>query len=157
MDTTEVCLGYVMNDCAISYLNELKAMFRCFSKNISTKPFPKVTFPLSKVCKEDIVYNINKDLKSHVTWCEMPIIKYKEQQKECKNPEVESIAPTDYSIDSEVESITPCGYCVPCKHSPILELDKPLTCENKFVETYNKTEETEEIEASKGQKFFDFV
>lgn len=155
MEVTEVCLGYVMNDCAISYLNELRTMFKCFSKNISKKKFPKVTFPLSKIPKEDIAYDIDKDLKPHVTWCEMPIIEYNPEPKRKKKNVIYS--------GKTVKSITPCGNCVPCKHSPILDHAKPLDCEEKFVETYNKSEdklvrglEVDCDEKRNGQSFFKF-
>jgi hypothetical protein len=169
-ETDEVCLGYVMNDCAISYLEDIKALFRTFSKRISSKPFPKVVFPLSKMIKEDICYGIDKELKSHVVWCEMPRIKYKKETVR-ENPEPNMI----YDDSPVIESITPCGHCVSCQHSPILEHGKALPCEGKcmeeeedFSETYNKSGEAvrvdklltaleeDEREATHGQKFFDF-
>jgi 7-cyano-7-deazaguanine synthase in queuosine biosynthesis len=158
-EATEVCLGYVMNDCAISYLNELKAMFRCFSKNISIKPFPKVLFPLSKECKEDFVYRINDELRPHVTWCEMPRIEYTPEPKRKKKN-------TIYG-SPQVKSITPCGHCNSCQPSPILKYSQPVKCGEKFVETYNKDKDQKlkevlddlanlEREMGRGQEFFEF-
>lgn len=139
-DVGEICIGYVMNDCAISYLNDLQALAKCFSKRISKKPFPPIRFPLSKDLKEEIAYNIDSELKPHVVWCEMPIIVYE------KEPEHKE----GFVYDGpKIESITPCGNCIPCKHSPIWQDSKPIACEKQFVESFNVSEPN--------QKEFDFV
>lgn len=66
---TEIAIGYVMNDCAISYLNEIKAMFDGF-KGLLVNPKWEVTFPLSKSPKQHVHSWLPSKLRDHVTWCE---------------------------------------------------------------------------------------
>lgn len=118
-DVQEICIGYVMNDCAISYLNELQALMKTYATKLCQPNFPKIKFPLSKINKEEIHDNILAELKQHVVWCEMP-------EKEVNG------------------TFKPCGRCVSCQHSPIysripkqvVEKLDPTPME-KFVEVIN--------------------
>ena len=89
-NATEVAIGYVMGDCAISYLSEIRAIFKAYSGLCQT-PFPKLTFPLMKWDKTEIVDRMDPLLKPHIVWCERP----------------------------EGKNFKPCGTCPPCKRSPI--------------------------------------
>lgn len=89
----EIAVGYVMNDCAISYLAEFQQLIKSFDV-ISHDPYPKISFPLSKVSKDFIVSNIYAELKQHVVWCERP------------------------------KDGHPCGKCHSCERSPILKESK---------------------------------
>jgi 7-cyano-7-deazaguanine synthase in queuosine biosynthesis len=116
-DTKEICLGYVMNDCAISYLNEFKGVFRAYSKLCWDNKFPKIRFPLSKINKEEIISKIDVELKNHVVWCENPKIIEKDSTR----------------------TFEACGHCVACGHSPIMK-GSAKKCSD-FVEVFNVKEE----------------
>lgn len=94
VETDLLCLGYVMCDCAISYLKELQDLIKAYNK-ISDIKLPKLTFPISKYPKWMILEKLDKQLKPHVVWCENPV-----------------------EVDNELK---PCKRCEACKHSPIME------------------------------------
>lgn len=76
-DYDEIALSYVMNDDAISYLDEIKQVFNSF-KLIGYKGdnlFPTIIFPLSKWKKYDISLNMSsyqnyREVFDAITWCE---------------------------------------------------------------------------------------
>jgi 7-cyano-7-deazaguanine synthase in queuosine biosynthesis len=129
--TNEVCIGYVMNDCAISYLQEIKSIFKAYSK-FTFKKFPKVTFPLSKIPKSEIVIDLDKELKAEVVWCENPIV-HREELKPCEDKNMVQSSPK--------ETYSPCGHCASCEHSPLLPKRKLETVSSGFVETINNYED----------------
>lgn len=68
-DHDYACLGYVMNDCSISFLDEIKGVWENFSK-MRTSPLPPLNFPLSKYPKYGINSNLRPELKDLCTCCE---------------------------------------------------------------------------------------
>jgi 7-cyano-7-deazaguanine synthase in queuosine biosynthesis len=89
----EIAVGYVMNDDAISYLLEFKKIVKAFN-SISYEPYPKISFPLSKINKNTILDKIDPELKKHVVWCERP------------------------------RGLNSCGKCYSCERSPLLKTHK---------------------------------
>lgn len=69
----EVQIGYVMNDDAISYLQDIKDIYNQFS-SISTRELPELTFPLAKLKKHDFISNLPEELLENVTFCEWPSV-----------------------------------------------------------------------------------
>ncbi len=70
---TEVSLGYVMNDDAIAYLDELQAAWKALGA-LAYAPgeiLPNLTFPLKKFKKTEIWNGLRPELRKHVTWCEL--------------------------------------------------------------------------------------
>lgn len=65
----EVALAYVMNDDAISYLEEIKAIWNSF-QGISQFPLPPLIFPFSKTKKENIYRALPAEIRDLTTWCE---------------------------------------------------------------------------------------
>lgn len=120
--TDEVCIGYVMNDCAISYLSDIKNIVKSYRKGMSPT-FPKIDFPLTKHNKEMLSDSFNggliAELQQHVVWCEMPNI-----------------------VNGKFE---PCGKCVPCSHSPICKYKKwdSLNKKSDFCEVVNSIKEVQ--------------
>jgi 7-cyano-7-deazaguanine synthase in queuosine biosynthesis len=92
-NVNEIAIGYVMNDDAISYLNDFKKIVKSFDA-LSKNKFPKISFPLDKIKKDEIIENMDPSLLKHVVWCECP------------------------KIGSG--RIRPCKGCDACKRSPIL-------------------------------------
>lgn len=78
----EVALGYVMNDDAVSYMNEIRNAYRSFAK-INTPldagiKVPKMTFPLHKSKKDDLKSFLTKERLGSIiedVWvCEEPFM-----------------------------------------------------------------------------------
>jgi hypothetical protein len=68
-----VAIGYVMGDDAISYLSELKTIWKTFSLNmLEGHKLPELLFPLSKIHKTVIYNELPDGLKKSVVFCESP-------------------------------------------------------------------------------------
>lgn len=69
----EIHLGYVMNDDAISFIPEIKKIYKTLIKlNYSEKPCAKLKFPLSKLSKEQLIKWLPNTLLQDVFYCESP-------------------------------------------------------------------------------------
>lgn len=69
-DVDNLAIGYVMNDDAISYIEDIKNIYNSIQP-LCSADLPKLIFPLSKYKKEDIWNKlIPPELRQHVTWCE---------------------------------------------------------------------------------------
>ena len=97
-DANDICIGYVMNDCAMSYLSDIQSFISSYRKNLAPN-FPKIKFPISKYNKEMIYDEIFSELKQHVVWCEIP----------------------KYTGNNDIK-FEPCGKCNSCQHSPLYKL-----------------------------------
>lgn len=64
-----VALGYVMNDDAISFLDDIKGVFNSF-KNLMWNQNIEIEFPLAKISKVTILYNLPKEYLERVSYCE---------------------------------------------------------------------------------------
>ena len=91
-----VQLSYVMNDDAISYLNDIKKVWNTM-KHIAYGEHPPIKFPLIKIQKQEIYSSLSDEIRQHVWWCETP-----------------------YKKDSD-GNFLPCGECVPCLHNPCMQ------------------------------------
>jgi len=67
----EIQIGYCMNDDAISYLDDIKNIHHSFS-SIKTKEIP-ISFPLSKIKKEEELNFLPEEYKKLIWYCENPI------------------------------------------------------------------------------------
>ena len=66
-DYKEVAIGYVMNDDAISHLEEIKQIWNSYAGIAPS--LPPLVFPLTKTKKEHAYERLPQELKSLVTWC----------------------------------------------------------------------------------------
>lgn len=83
----QVAVGYVMGDDAISFIDDIRKVWK--SLEAITGPLPELIFPLSKIKKIDIWnHPLMIALKSNITWCEWP---------------------------KELVNNVPCGQCEPCR------------------------------------------
>jgi len=74
--TDEVQIGYVLGDDAISYLAEIRKVYKAY------KPFtyklPSLTFPLFQLCKDEIYENLPERYYRYCVYCEQP---YEDKEK----------------------------------------------------------------------------
>jgi len=95
----EVQMGYVMNDDAISYLDEIRNLYeahKIFVTDINQlEKFPKLTFPIIKMKKEEMIHALPKQ--------------YLELVYSCENPRIKS------DNSSAIVEYSYCGNCVPCE------------------------------------------
>jgi hypothetical protein len=68
---TEVAIGYVMNDDAVSFLDVITNIWNSYAGLLGI-PLPPLVFPLIKRKKTSLYYELNDELKKHITWCENP-------------------------------------------------------------------------------------
>lgn len=90
-EVDEIQIGYVMNDDAISYLDEIRASYESF--NHFSEGLPKLVFPLSKLNKAQIKSKLPK--------------KFADLTFSCEDPEIIG------TIDNII-NIKECGKCHPC-------------------------------------------
>ena len=115
----EVAIGYVSGDCAISYLNDLHAVWSAMGE-FRFDPVPKLTFPLSKFDKEYIYQGV-KSIEHMIWYCERPIVTHTDQPT--PDPSITQEYPNDsieaYSLGKKFVA---CGRCDSCqrhdKHRP---------------------------------------
>lgn len=66
----EVAIGYVQNDDAVSFLDDIQKIWKSF-KTIAPH-LPKLVFPLVKTPKYQLYNTFPHELKTKITWCESP-------------------------------------------------------------------------------------
>ena len=71
-DHDYVALGYVMNDDAISYLEEIKVIYNSYN-GICWGKMPELIFPLAKMKKRDLYSKLPEVLRKNITWCESEV------------------------------------------------------------------------------------
>lgn len=63
-----VAIAYVLNDDAISYVNDIQRIWNSYrSMKID---LPPLSFPLSKASKQELYGDLPDNIKHHITWCE---------------------------------------------------------------------------------------
>lgn len=139
----EIQIGYVANDDAISYVEEIKMHYYA-NKWLHKNKRPKLTFPLIKNHKSQMMDDLPIEYKLFVSSCENPELK-----------------PYFYKIkDKRLQYYNPCGDCVACQriirdelsynflyHNMIKEHKEKINLGNKyfifkdkFPNEYNKIE-----------------
>lgn len=96
----EIQIGYVMNDDAVSYVDDIKKIYNSYNR-ISDKLTP-IVFPLLKYKKDDLI-------------SQLPM-KYRELTITCEEPTITN-DPNTYCLGGETELIEydPCGRCPACR------------------------------------------
>lgn len=137
--SSEIAMGYVMADDAISYLQDIKSLYRAFKPMRSNLTrWPKLVFPLQKTHKLDAYYKLLEAydpeilVRSHITSCEDPAI----------------YIPNGNIEDPNRLVIAPCLSCVSCerhmrttRHLPpviIYDVETQQTNLKKFLMDYVK-------------------
>lgn len=110
----EVQIAYVGNDDAISYLKEIKKIYKSY--NEITKLLIPLKFPLRKCFKCDMLN-------------ELPVI-YRDLTFSCENPNIIS------NIDNNI-IFEPCGDCSPCKKI-IMSNNFNFGLDEKYIELKNE-------------------
>ena len=91
----EISIGYVMHDSALSYLTEIKRLFTSYSAFLRTTKFPKLTFPIIKYAKQEILKLLPNEYVKLVTFCENPKL--------------------DIDKDGNMKNFKSCGHCDACE------------------------------------------
>lgn len=68
-DYDELCIGYVMNDDAISWIPDFEKTYYSYQPFFNNK-LPKISFQLMKLKKEEIIRQLPSNLLELVTYCE---------------------------------------------------------------------------------------
>lgn len=92
--TDEFQLGYVCGDDMVSYIDDIQKIYKSYSSILRKKV--KLTFPLIKTCKRDMLENLPENYFNLTVTCEQPII-------------------VEKTRDSELIEYVPCCECDPCK------------------------------------------
>ena len=104
MKLSEIQIGYVMNDDAISFLDELRKLTKTHFK-IQHKAIVPVQYPLSQLSRGEVHYEVSDKLKSSC-----PCIS-------CERPEI-----TWYINDEALFMlIGTCGDCISCRKDKMME------------------------------------
>jgi hypothetical protein len=93
MDVDEVQIGYVSNDDAISYLDDIQNIYKSYQA--ISEPMKPLVFPLTKEKKYMVAQELPEQYRKYVFSCEMAKIKG--------------------SKDAEVIEYEPCCECASCK------------------------------------------
>jgi 7-cyano-7-deazaguanine synthase in queuosine biosynthesis len=75
IDNSCCAIGYVMNDDAISYLDDIRAIWKTLGKFTKSGKFPPLIFPLKKVSKHQILAQLPEALLKEISFCEEPDLK----------------------------------------------------------------------------------
>ena len=122
-DIDEVQIGYISNDCAISYLEEIQNLWDCIYKFIQpTLQKPKLSFPLTKITKEEIYIEIQKKGFEKILhlfpFCEANAFETK---------------------------LFSCGTCPSCGKVKFLQETNPYMFPKKFLDIFKTKEENRKI------------
>ena len=101
----EVHIGYILQDAAISYLREIKALWKALHSFSHPDPdfvIPKLCFPLSKYHKVQIINSLQYLDDDIIDSC-----------WNCENPDIIKTTRHKDTIEAYIE---PCGNCAPCVH-----------------------------------------
>lgn len=71
-DTQSVQMGYIMNDCTLSYLDEMKQTWAALNRFANGK-LPPLQFPIIKWNKAQIKETLPAQLFEHIWYCENPV------------------------------------------------------------------------------------
>jgi 7-cyano-7-deazaguanine synthase in queuosine biosynthesis len=105
-EADEVHIGYVCNDDAASYIEDIKKIYNSFAPLYSFK-LPKLVFPIIKYKKEHIINLLPKKYLKQTSSCETPEILNKKEIKE----------------KEKIVKYKLCGTCHPCKRRKELGVD----------------------------------
>lgn len=96
----EIQIGYVMNDDAVSYIDDIKKFYKAHAW-LQKGAQPKLVFPLIKTSKWNMMNELPYEYREFVTSCENPrLLPYHMHVK---------------GTNKKLQFYKPCGDCVPCK------------------------------------------
>lgn len=105
----EVAIGYVMNDDAVSFINDIKKLWLSYKLLCEPTEYPKLTFPIIKIPKNIIYLSLSDEYLNHVTWCE----RTEDTNKKCNICSsclrMKNIIRKKYNISKESKEIEECS------------------------------------------------
>ncbi len=114
----EIQIGYVSNDDAVPYLDEIHKLYKSMDFMFTSDyKRPKLTFPIVKYKKEDIADELPSKYFDLVYSCENPMLL--DQMTEYVKPDniymSYSLTASFLTNGSMIQKFKPCGECDPCK------------------------------------------
>jgi len=103
----EVQVGYILNDCAVSYMDEIKKLYSSFQA-FKDQKLPPLKFPYIKKHKSEIYRNLPYDIRKMTVTCEQPIIENVTSEQYAIFKEKR-----DWSFLDTLEA-KECGHCETC-------------------------------------------
>ena len=70
----EINIGYVIGDCAISFLREIRNLYKSTLPFTDEKKLPKLKFPIMKESKYSMLYELPENYVKLITSCEAPVL-----------------------------------------------------------------------------------
>lgn len=104
----EVQVAYILNDCAVSYMSEIKKLYTSV-QSFRSKKLPPLKFPFIKLHKTDINNMIPYDLRNLTVTCEQPIIENVEEKYYLEHRNSYGFRNTLRELQAKE-----CGYCETC-------------------------------------------
>lgn len=107
-DIDEVAMGYVMNDDAISYLDEITTAFNGVRALLRSSP--KLVFPIKKMRKREIWDALPTNVREHLTWCESTRSDNCGECGSCKRMKAENLwnsAWNEVSSEANIDEVNP--------------------------------------------------
>ena len=132
-DIDRIYMSYILNDDCVSWLKEVKTLYRAYQPFLNIK-LPPLEFPLIKMNKEMIWYELPSKYRSLVTSCEAPQIKID----------------NDETLEYEL-----CGECVACKKNKyVFGSNQSIITSKALIKINKKTGELhEELKDESNLKF----
>ena len=110
-DVDEIQVGYVMNDDAISYLDDIQNLYKSFEPFVHK--LPKLVFPLKKEKKSEFYKELPDKIKDLVFSCEEAIFINNPSEVDLKN--ISYLSYNKNPDESPIIDYRTCGECVICK------------------------------------------
>lgn len=115
----EIQIGYVANDDSIPYLNEISKTYKALSWMLDGDKQPKLTFPISKTAKFEMLKALPHNYLKHITSCENPFIEdtleLMDDDTSAKYSEFKDFFSSDKEGRMAYANHEPCGMCDPCR------------------------------------------
>ena len=97
-EVDRIAIGYIMNDDAVSFLDDIKRVWASYKPFVSGK-MPPLIFPMAKTKKEEAYDGLSDDIRQLIWTCETPRLK------------------GTYVDLTGADKFEPCGRCASCQRA----------------------------------------
>jgi len=117
-DFDEIQIGYVANDDANAFLSDISKTFKqlMWMRSTDGRPKAKLTFPLARIQKQEIIEELPYAFREHLYSCETPILLETKHKIEIPELDMNSQFQRTFLGNDEgmVEDYEVCGSCSSC-------------------------------------------